>query len=153
LALFRDVESNAPAGIHRIALTADAQKLERRMLGRWPTARAIKFWPAERLLVIGEGIETVLAAATRCQHRDRLLQPAWAVGSSTGIARFPVIAGIERLTILVDNDASRVGHDSAELCAERWTRAGRTVVLLTPRQSGSDFNDLVVGTCHEMHAQ
>jgi DNA polymerase I-like protein with 3'-5' exonuclease and polymerase domains len=153
LALFRDVETDAPAGIHRIALTPDAQKIERRMFGRWPTARAIKLWPAERALVIGEGIETTLAAATRIMHRCTPLCPAWPIGTSGGIARLPVIAGIERLTILVDNDANGVGRTNAKTCAERWTASGRTVVLLTPRQSATDFNDLVPSTCYEANPQ
>ena len=156
LALFRDAKSDAPAGIHRVALTPKAQKIDRRMLGRWPTPRAIKLWPAESSLVIGEGIETVLAAATRLQHRGALLRPAWAIGSSGGIARFPLIAGVERLiilvdndangVILVDNDANGVGPNSAKECAKRWATAGRAVALLTPQQSGTDFNDLVQGS-------
>jgi hypothetical protein len=123
------------------------------MFGRWPTARAIKLWPAERALVIGEGIETTLAAATRIAHRGTPLRPAWAIGSSGGIARLPVITGIERLTILVDNDANDVGRTNAKKCAERWTATGHAVVLLTPRQSAADFNDLVPSMCHEVHAQ
>jgi len=146
LALFRDVKSDVPAGIHRVALTPEAQKIDRRMLGRWPAARAIKLWPAESSLAIGEGIETVLAAATRLQHRGALLRPAWAIGSSSGIARFSHIAGVERLTILVDNDANGVGLNSAKECAKRWAAAGRAVALLTPQQIGTDFNDLVRGS-------
>ena len=156
LALFRDAGTDAPAGIHRIALTPEVLaggKVERRMLGRWPAARAIKLWPAENSLVIGEGIETVLAAASHLQHRGTLLRPAWAIGSSTGIARFPLIAGVKQLTILVDNDANGVGPRSAKECAKRWAAAGRAVALLTPRQSGADFNELVPGSaCHETHA-
>ena len=155
LALFRDAETDAPAGIHRIALTPEVLaggKVERRMLGRWPAARAIKLWPAESSLVIGEGIETVLAAASRLQHRGALLRPAWAIGSSQGIARLPLIAGIKQLTILVDNDANGVGPSNAKECAKRWAAAGRAVGLLTPRQSGADFNDLVRGSArHETH--
>jgi hypothetical protein len=151
LGLFRDAETEAPAGIHRIALTPEVLaggKVERRMLGRWPAPRAIKLWPAESSLVIGEGIETVLAAASHLQHRGALLRPAWAIGSSKGIARFPLIAGIKQLTILVDNDANGVGPSNAKECAKRWTAAGRAVVLLTPQQSGADFNDLVTGSAH-----
>jgi hypothetical protein len=146
LALFRDAQTDAPAGIHRIALTPEVLaggKVQRRMLGRWPAARAIKLWPAESSLVIGEGIETVLAAATRLPHRGALLRPAWAIGSSKGVARFPLIAGIKQLIILVDNDANGVGRSCAEECATRWAAAGRAVALLTPRQAGTDFNDIV----------
>ena len=116
------------------------------MLGRWPAARAIKLWPAESSLVIGEGIETVLAAATGLQHRGALLRPAWAIGSSSGIARFPLISGVERLTVLVDNDANGVGPSNAKECAKRWAAAGRAVALLAPQQSGTDFNDLLRGS-------
>ena len=107
IALFRDVATDAPAGIHRIALTAEAQKIERRMLGRWPTPRAVKLWPAERSLVVGEGIETVLAAATRVKLAGEPLRPAWALCSAGGVARMPVIDGVERLVILVDRDENR----------------------------------------------
>ena len=156
IALYCNVETNTPAGIHRIALTPETMagdKVERRMLGCWPTPRAIKLWPAESSLVIGEGIETILAAATRITHRDAPLRPAWATGSSGGIARFPVVPGVERLTILVDNDPNGVGYNSAKTCAERWIAARRTVVLLTPRQSAADFNDLVPSMRHEARAQ
>ena len=73
LALFQDIETDAFAGIHRIALTPSAFRpkgpVHRRMLGRWPRPRAVKLWPASTTLVVGEGIETVLAAATREQYR------------------------------------------------------------------------------------
>jgi len=152
LALFRDIESDAPAGIHRIALTLDGEKIERRMLGRWPRPRAIKIWQAGASLTIGEGLETALAAATRIDHRGASLHPAWAIGSSSGIARFPIVPGVERLIILVDNDSNGVGRDNARACAARWVAAGRKVVLLTTQKNGTDFNDLAASTHHEMHA-
>jgi hypothetical protein len=144
VALFRDVATDAPVGIHRIALTPDAQKIDRMMLGRWPTSRAIKLWRPAGNLVIGEGIETVLAAATRVTHRGVPLRPAWALGSSGGIARFPAIPNVEQLTILVDHDANGIGRRDAKTCAERWNHAGRAVTLLTPKRVGADFNDIVM---------
>jgi hypothetical protein len=141
IALFRDVATDAPAGIHRIALTAEAQKIERRMLGRWPTPRAVKLWPAERSLVVGEGIETVLAAATRVKLAGEPLQPAWALCSASSVARMPVIDGVERLVILVDRDES--GETSAAECARVWFHAGRRVIRLRPRITGTDFNDVI----------
>jgi DNA polymerase len=144
IGLFRDVETDAPCGIHRVALTPQGRKIERRMLGRWQRSRAIKLWPADERLVVGEGIETVLAAATHINHRGVPLQPAWALGSSGATACFPVLAGIERLIILVDNDENGVGRADARACATRWRDAGRTAVLLTPRELGTDFNDIVL---------
>jgi DNA polymerase bacteriophage-type len=147
LAVFRDVESDEPAGIHRIALTPEGEKLGRRMLGQWPRPRAIKFWPAESSLVVGEGIETVTAAATRLTHKGEPLRPAWALGSSgvgarTGIAAFPVLPGVEKLIVLVDHDSNGVGQRAAEECAARWFAAGRKPVLLKPKRVGFDFNDV-----------
>jgi CHC2 zinc finger/Toprim domain len=147
LALFRDVASDEPAGIHRIALTPAGEKLGRRMLGQWPRPRAIKFWPATSSLVIGEGAETVLTAATRLTHKGEPLRPAWSLGSSgvgarTGIASFPVVPGVEKLIVLVDHDANGVGQKAAEECATRWVAAGPKAVLLKPKRVGFDFNDV-----------
>jgi hypothetical protein len=139
VAAFRDVTTDEFAGIHRIALTPDVfagTKVERRMLGSWPAPRAIKLWPAGEHLFLGEGIETVLAAATRFGMR-----PAWAAGSSGNIKKFPVLAK-SRLTLIVDNDAS--GIDAAKVCIQRWRDAGRKVQTRRPQRSGADFNDMVL---------
>jgi hypothetical protein len=138
LALLRDAATDAITGIHRIALTADARKIERRMLGR---TGAVKLWPAGAQLVVGEGIETALAAATRIQHRGAALQPAWSMVSSHALGRLPVIPGVERLIILVDHDEA--GLTASGTCMDRWIRAGRSVVRLKPKRAGADFNDLV----------
>ena len=148
IALFRDVATDGPAGIQRIALTPEALaggrgKTRRFTLGRWQAPRAVKLWPAASSLVIGEGIETVLAAATRIVHRDAPLQPAWAIGSKDGFASFPLIAGIEHLTLLADNDANGGGLGRAEECAQRWAAIGRAVDLLITEKVGTDFNDLI----------
>ena len=111
------------------------------MLGR---AGAVKLWPAASSLVIGEGIETVLAAATRIPYRGAPLQPAWSTLTSGKLSTFPVLPGVERLIILVDHDINGAGQLAATVCTERWSRAGRTVVRLTPERAGADFNDLVM---------
>ena len=106
IALMRNPVSGQPTGIHRIALTPDAQKIDRMMLG---LAGVVQLWPAGRLLVIGEGLETMLAAATRLPYRGAPLRPAWAMLSDGAMARFPVIDGVERLIVLADNDLYRRG--------------------------------------------
>jgi hypothetical protein len=137
IALFRDIETGERAGIHRIALTPDAQKIERRMFARWPRPRAIKLWPADDKLFVAEGIETALAAATRLQ-----MKPAWALASEGYLEKLPVISGIAELTILVDRDAP--GEAAAAACAETWKNAGRRVRRLRVKSAGlNDFNDLV----------
>jgi DNA polymerase I-like protein with 3'-5' exonuclease and polymerase domains len=149
IALFRDVESDVPAGIHRIGLTPDAKKLKRLTLGRWPSPRAIKLWPVTHKLTIGEGIETVLGAITLSAiHRDAPTPPAWAMGPKTDIARFPVLP-IKALTVLVDR-GDPAALDGAVECAKRYAEAGicarwlRTVHV-------KDFNDLVMSHEGNVH--
>jgi DNA polymerase len=139
LALLRDPATDAITGIHRIGLTPDARKIERRMLGR---TGAVKLWPVGPQLVVGEGLETVLAGATRFAHDDEPLRPAWSLVSSDALKRLRPVVGVERLIILVDNDEA--GRLAADACAARWTGAGRTVVELTPEPKGADFNDLIM---------
>ena len=106
----------------------------------------IRLWPDEEVtqgLVLGEGVETVLAAATTIVHRGTLLGPAWAAGSAGNLESFPVLRGIESLTILTDNDVSGRGQQAAHRCGRRWREAGRYVALLVPRRAGTDFNDII----------
>jgi DNA polymerase len=139
VALMRNATTNTPTGIQRIALTPEGRKIDRRMLGY---AGAVKLWPIGTQLVVGEGLETVLAAATRIPYRDVALQPAWSLLSAPALERLPVLPGVERLIVLVDHDTT--GKTAALTCAGRYQRAGRTVIRLTPIRKGADFNDLVM---------
>ena len=141
LALMRDPLSDAPVGIHRIGLkTVDGKvaKLDRRALGQMGV---VKLWPANGTLTVGEGIETVLAAATRLSHETPLI-PAWSAVSSGGLAKLPVIPGVRSLVLLVDNDPE--GLAAAAKLEQRWHAAGREVTQLLPDTPGADFNDVVL---------
>jgi hypothetical protein len=141
IALRRDALTDAQMSIHRIALTPDAQKIERKMLGR---GGVVKLFPAGSSLIVGEGIETTLAAATRVSRWGSLLQPAWSAVAAGILGNLPVIQGVNRLVILVDHDLNGAGQAAALRCAERWSRSGREVVRLTPKRKGWDFNDLIL---------
>jgi hypothetical protein len=145
VALWTEAVSGEPRAIHRTAVTAAGEKVGRKSLG--PNAGCvIRLWPDEEVehgLVIGEGVETTLAAATRIKHRGALLRPGWASGDAGHLEVFPVLRGIEALTILVDCDENGRGQRAAAQCAGRWTAAGREVIQLTPRIPGEDFADLV----------
>jgi DNA polymerase len=139
VAMFRDVESDQFAGIHRIGLTADAKKIKRLTLGRWAGVRAIKLWSiVTHKLSIGEGIETVLGAV-RC---SAITTPAWAIGPKADIATFPVLPGVKAISVLVDR-GDPAALDGAMECIKRHVAAGcgarwlRTVHV-------KDFNDLVM---------
>jgi phage/plasmid primase-like uncharacterized protein len=141
MARYTDTVTGKPRGIWRRPITGEKPRSLGPMAGC-----VIRLWPDDAVnegLVIGEGIETTLAAATRIEHRGTLLHPAWATGSAGNMAAFPVLAGIEALTILVDHDASGTGQKAAEACAQRWCDAGKEVVRLMPGDLGADFNNLV----------
>jgi Toprim domain/CHC2 zinc finger len=144
LALFRTIVDDNPVAIHRTALTPEGRKLDRKTLGPMGGA-AIKFSRDEDIesgLHIGEGVETTLAAIALG------FRPAWALGAAGGIRAFPVLGGIECLTIFVDHDnpdknGRQAGHEVARECAERWRNAGREVSFVVPHTVGRDMADLV----------
>ena len=149
LALYRNVITDEPQGVHRTPLTLDGkravgpdgEKIKRKTYG--PTTRAaIKLWPANTVsnrLVVGEGVETTLSAALHIPHRGRALTPAWACMNAGNIADLPVLDGVETIIILVDNDPSGTGQNKAAECAERWRLAGRQVFRLIPKVPGFRF--------------
>jgi len=147
IALMRDPATDAPVGIHRIGLAVEngaVVKLDRMALGRMGV---VKLWPlnGDRQLVVGEGIETVLAAATRVPYRGAPLIPAWSAVAKGGLGGLPVLPGIDRLILLVDHDENGEGQRAAEHCQQVWRSAGRLTVPLTPKHPGWDFNDVVLG--------
>jgi Toprim domain/DNA polymerase family A/CHC2 zinc finger len=134
----------APCGIHRIALAevdGKVDKIGRMALGPMGTVR---FWAANGRLVVGEGIETVLAAATRIPHRGQPLTPAWAAVSDGGIKQLPLVDGVSELILLVDHDRNGAGQNAALACERRWRQAGRAVLQLMPNEPGWDFNDVII---------
>ena len=139
VALYRDIKTNEAKGIHRTALTPDGKKIDRKSLGSIGGC-AIKLTPDEDVaegLTVGEGIETTLAGMALN------FRPAWALGAANAIAKFPVLSGIECLTILVDRDATGTGQASALECSRRWTKAGREVFRIVPAVLGADMADIV----------
>jgi hypothetical protein len=111
LALFRDIQTDEPRAVSRTYLDKDTQKIERKFLG--PVGGcAIKLDADGAVLgglLIAEGVESAMAA------RQLDLRPTWALGSKGAIGAFPVLEGVECLTILGEADAEREIH----LCAAR----------------------------------
>lgn len=146
IGLLTDAITCEPKAIHRTAITAQATKIGKKILAP-SSGCVIRLWPDETVttsLVLGEGVETVLAAATRLDHRGTMLIPAWAACSAGTMAKFPVLPGIEVLNLLVDHDVNGAGQRAALECAGRWTMADREVVRLMPDNPGEDFNDIVM---------
>lgn len=83
-------------------------------------------------LAIGEGIETSLTALVAGYA-------AWACLDAGNLAAFPILTGIEALTVLADHDPA--GLAAAQKVAAKWREAGREVRILAPTQPGADWND------------
>ena len=84
-------------------------------------------------LHVAEGIETAVA----CLGMG--FRPMWVALSAGGIANFPILSGVEALTIFADHD--RAGMRSATTCAARWTHVGKEVTIAKPIVPGADFAD------------
>jgi hypothetical protein len=89
-------------------------------------------------LFLAEGIETALTGMANFGF-----QPIWATGDRMLMADFPVLSGIEALTVIADNDKSGDGEKAARDAEARWLAAGREVRVFLP-ESG-DLNDALRG--------
>ena len=139
LALYRSIAGDEPRAIMRTALTPDAGKIDRKALGPVSGA-AIKLSDDADVtmgLTIGEGLETTLAGMMF------EFAPAWALGSAGLIAKFPVLSGIEALTILAETDDDGANKRAIRECFARWNAAGREVYRATP-EIGGDANDALM---------
>jgi putative DNA primase/helicase len=129
-------------GIARTWLTRDAAgnwyRRDRAMLGR-ATGGAVRLAPAAETLMIGEGLETCLAAMQACSL------PAWAALSTSGLTGLMLPPTVRRIIILADHDPSGAGERAARAAAARWFAQGRRVRIAMPPEPGTDMADLLAG--------
>ncbi len=92
--------------------------------------------PAGDVLMVGEGIETCLAAMQATGH------PAWAALSTSGLRTLDLPQDVRDVIVLADGDDA--GEAAARAAALRWKREGRRVRIARPPQ-GMDFNDMLLG--------
>ena len=85
---------------------------------------------------LAEGLETALSAMAKG------LRPVWSTGSTALMKTFPVLDGIDCLTVIADHDDSGAGEQAAREVEGRWRRAGREARVFMPKQPG-DLNDLL----------
>ena len=142
LGLMQHILTNEPTGIHRTAIAdSGCGKREmpaglgaKMMLGQARGA-AVKLAPHEGCLGIAEGIETALTASSLFEI------PVWAALSASGIASFPLVPGVEKITVFADHDGA--GLSAARKCAERYQQAGVPGCIAYLDQINSDWNDAV----------
>jgi Toprim domain/CHC2 zinc finger len=89
-------------------------------------------------LHIAEGLESAFSAMSKG------FRPMWATGSTALMAKFPVLSGIEALTIIADHDANGAGERAAAEVASRWREAGKEARVWRPKSIG-DLNDILIG--------
>lgn len=139
VALVTSGADGAPVAIHRTFLARDgAGKApvdpQKMMLGPC-RGGAVRLAAPVSLLMVGEGIETCLAAMLASGR------PAWAALSTSGLCGLDLPGGVRDVVVLADGDEA--GEAAARDCAVRWKRQGRRVRVARPPQ-GMDFNDLLL---------
>ncbi|MGU3541031.1 DUF7146 domain-containing protein [Methylobacterium sp. A54F] len=139
LCAFRDLRTDEVVGLHRTRLDpVTGAKVGRKMLGR-ALGAAVKLTPDAEViagLALAEGIESGLAGMTLG------FRPMWAAGSVSGIAAFPVLPGVEALTVCAETGDSGASAAAVEQVGSRWCDAQREVLVVTPRVTG-DLNDAI----------
>jgi hypothetical protein len=142
LAAFRSIDDGDISAVHRIRLDQPQRwpKADRRMLGLIHRA-AVQLDPIATTLIIGEGVETCLAARQCIATGDIERAPVWALGSVGAISFFPVLDRVKRLTIL--GESGEASGQAVRLCGQRWQHAGRRVQVLYS-EIGSDVNDALM---------
>jgi hypothetical protein len=130
---------DTPLAIHRTFVARDGAgkapvNPEKMMLGPC-RGGAVRLSPPGDVLMVGEGIETCLAAMLATGNS------AWATLSTSGLRTLELPDAVREVIVLADGDDP--GEAAAQECAWRWKREGRRVRIARPPQ-GMDFNDLLV---------
>jgi hypothetical protein len=139
--LITDAVTLAPISLHLTYLTdgggkAAGDRSRKYLAGCRKKGGVIRLSADEEVttsLVIGEGIET-------CATVLLGIGPVWSCLDAGGVESFPLLAGIESLTVLVDADDA--GRRAFAAVRSRWRAAGREVIGLEV-PIGNDLNDWI----------
>ena len=140
IALVTRGTDNEPLAIHRTFIAHNGSgkamvESQKMMLGPC-RGGAVRLAEPRDLLMIGEGIETCLAAMQETGY------PAWAALSTSGMRALDLPKSVHEVIVLADGDEP--GEAAAQNCALRWKSEGRRVRIARPPK-GMDFNDMLVG--------
>jgi putative DNA primase/helicase len=140
VALVVNGTDGTPLAIHRTYLARDGRGKapvdpQKMMLGPC-RGGAVRLAEAGDVLMVGEGIETCLAAMQATGN------PAWAALSTSGLRVLDLPEHVRDVIVLADGDEA--GEAAAHDCALRWQSEGRRVRIARPPK-GMDFNDMLTG--------
>ena len=131
LCALSDVRSSNQCGIVNIFLKPDGSDRLRDNKGKTVTGRASGavvmlsgFDEPTMGLILCEGVETGISLS----QQD--VRPVWACGPAGTLAKFPVLGGIEALTIAADADVP--GQRAAAELTARWRNAGCEARIVSP---------------------
>lgn len=138
VALVVNGETGAPIAIHRTFLDRDGKGKApvdppKMMLGPC-RGGVVRLSEPGQVLMVGEGIETCLAAM------QLFGKPAWSALSTSGLRSLDLPSTIGEVIVLADGDEA--GEAAAQDCAKRWHLQGRCVRIARPPDE-MDFNDLL----------
>ena len=138
VALVTNGADGIPLAIHRTFLAHDGRGKapvgpQKMMLGPC-RGGAVRLADPSDVLMLGEGIETCLAAMLASGH------PAWAGLSTSGLRALILPETVREVIVLADGD--KAGEAAALDCASRWKHEGRRVRIARPPR-GMDFNDML----------
>jgi putative DNA primase/helicase len=139
IALVTRGDDAAPLAIHRTFLALDGAgkasvEPQKMMLGPC-RGGVVRLAEPGDVLLVGEGIETCLAAMQETGHA------AWAALSTSGLRALHLPREIRDVIVLADGDDP--GEAAARDCAMRWKRERRRVRIARPPK-GLDFNDMLM---------
>jgi hypothetical protein len=139
VALVTNGASGSPVGIHRTFLALDGSgkaPIEPKKMILGPCrGGAVRLGEPGDVLMVGEGIETCLAAIVATGN------PAWAALSTSGMRSLDLPKAVREVIVLADGD--KAGEEAASDCALRSKRQGRRVRIARP-PLGMDFNDMLL---------
>jgi putative DNA primase/helicase len=103
---------------------------------------AVRFGKAVPVIAVAEGVETALSIAQAIPGLS-----VWAALSTSGLKTIRLPPEVREILIGADNDSSGAGERAAYDTANRFLRedARRTVRIVLPPISGSDWNDVLNG--------
>jgi len=132
LCALRDARTGEQCGIINIYLRPDGSDRLRDKKGKTVTGRAAgavvmlsAFDEVTRGLILCEGVETGTALF------QAEMRPVWACGGTSTLAKFPLLGGIEALTIAADADDP--GRRAAAELADRWRDGDREACIVPPK--------------------
>ncbi|WP_131194690.1 DUF7146 domain-containing protein [Lichenihabitans psoromatis] len=130
--------TGSPIAIHRTFLASDGSGKApidpAKMMSGPCRGGVVRLSEPGAVLMVGEGIETCLAALQASGN------PTWAALSTSGLRSLYLPRGVGDVILLADGDEP--GEAAVQDCARRWKREGRRVRIAHP-PNGVDFNDLL----------